>query len=58
MQAFSTHMTLSGIVNMGVNPYKSTVMFVLDEGTSISMPEHVEDQAAIRWFSRSQPKKP
>src|ERR1043166_5702842 len=45
------------IVQMGVNPYKSTGMFVQLDGTSISMPEHVEDRTAIRWFQKSSPTK-
>jgi hypothetical protein len=40
------------VTAMGVNPYKSTVLFVGDDGCSISMPEHVDDKLAIRWFKR------
>jgi hypothetical protein len=43
----------SEIKNLGVNPYRNTLMLVCTDGYSVSLPEDADDKAILRWFNRT-----
>ncbi len=40
----------SEVVNLGVNPYRSNIMLVCNDGYSISLPDDFDDKQIVRWF--------